>query len=135
MSLALEPRDSIALLEPVWNHFDRLDRTTKLLHNTKRRTQPWKTGLPVDFTLRDRSWGPIRQRWIAGAYHFLKREGPGGRYRRHPDPGQERFFFGLLRECLETGAVSEEMIRAEMARNHLRHDAFDLLERSAPPPA
>lgn len=130
MCLKLERRDSIALLESVWNHFDHLDETTKLLHNTKRRTQPWKTGLPVDFTVRDKSWGPISQRWITDIYHSLKGERTGGHYQRHPDPRQERFFFRLLRECLEVGSVSEELIKEEMAKNHLRHDAFELLDES-----
>ena len=55
-----------------------------------------------------------------------------GHYRRHWDPNQERFFFGLLRECLEKGVVSEEMLREEMARNHVRHDALELVERTPP---
>jgi hypothetical protein len=50
--LAHEPRDSIGALEEGWNDFDRLTPATRLLHNTKRRTQPWKTGLPIDFTNR-----------------------------------------------------------------------------------
>jgi hypothetical protein len=47
-------------------------------------------------------------------------------------PNQERFFFGLLRECLEKGVVSEQMLREEMARNHVRHDALELVERTPP---
>jgi hypothetical protein len=52
------------------------------------------------------------------------------RYKRHPDPNQERFFFGLLRECLEAGIVSEAMLKAEMAQDHVRHDALEMLERT-----
>jgi len=47
-------------------------------------------------------------------------------------------FFGLLKECLAQGAITEEELRQEMAVNHLRHDAFEVLERTpdlAPPPA
>ena len=40
--------------------------------------------------------------------------------------------FGLLRECLEKGVVSEQMLREGMARNHVRHDALELVERTAP---
>ena len=29
--------------------FRPLTPATKLVHNTQRRTQPWKTGLPVDY--------------------------------------------------------------------------------------
>ncbi len=53
-----------------------------------------------------------------------------GKYQPHPDPAQEYFFFGLLRECLDQGIVSEEMLRKEMRQNHVRHDAFEVLERT-----
>jgi hypothetical protein len=55
-----------------------------------------------------------------------------GRYRAHPDQNQERFFFGLLRECVDQGIVTEDMLRAEMRRNHVRHDAFEVLDRTPP---
>ena len=48
--LHYEPEETIGLFEDEWNNFDQLTERTKLLHNTKRRTQPWKTGLPMDFT-------------------------------------------------------------------------------------
>ena len=41
--------ETAGYFEPEWNDFDRLTPATKMLHNTKRRTQPWKTGLPVDY--------------------------------------------------------------------------------------
>ena len=49
ISLKLEPRETIGLFEKEWNDFDRLTPATKMLHNTRRITQPWKTGLPIDF--------------------------------------------------------------------------------------
>ncbi|MGF1640380.1 MAG: hypothetical protein ACFCUO_05475 [Rhodospirillales bacterium] len=133
ISLKLEPRESIGLLEPEWNDFDRLSADTKMVHNTRRITQPWKTGLPVDFTPAEtfRLFPPIGwvMRWrrqLFGAHAFL------GRYRRHPDGNQERLFFGLLRECLERGIVSEALVRREMDENHVRHDAFEVIERTPP---
>lgn len=54
MVLAHEPPEHIGWLEPEWNDFDHLTPQTRMLHNTKRRTQPWKTGLPVDFTPADK---------------------------------------------------------------------------------
>ena len=53
-------------------------------------------------------------------------------YKPHPDPKQEAFFFGLLRECVDKRIVSEDFIREEIARKHVRHDAFDVLDRVAP---
>jgi hypothetical protein len=129
--LRLEPADTIGLFEPEWNDFDKLTERTKLLHNTHRRTQPWKTGLPVDWRLPDvyRPFPPLG--WLVrakgrlfGEYAFL------GRYVRHPDPNQEHFFFGLLRECLEKGVITETLLRQEMQRNHVRHDAFEVIERT-----
>ena len=38
----------------------------------------------------------------------------------------------LLRECLEKGIVSEQMLRQEMRRNHVRHDALEVIERTPP---
>jgi len=37
-------------LPRVWNNLDTLTPETKMLHTTNRLTQPWKTGLPIDFT-------------------------------------------------------------------------------------
>ena len=133
ISLKLEPRETIELFEPEWNDFDRLTPETRLLHNTKRWNQPWKTGLPVDFhpaantpLSRMLAWFRTVPQTVLGRYALL------GHYRRHWDPNQERFFFGLLRECLEQGVVSEQMLREEMARNHVRHDALELVERTPP---
>ncbi|HEU0306624.1 MAG TPA: hypothetical protein VFR30_06615, partial [Lysobacter sp.] len=96
ISLKLEPREHIGLFEPEWNDFDHLGANTRLLHNTKRWNQPWKTGLPVDFTPADNSvFAPLT--WFRRARAALfGRYGMLGAYRPHPDPNQERFFFGLL---------------------------------------
>ena len=48
--LKTEPRESIGFFEDEWNDFDTLTPETRLIHNTKRQTQPGKTGLPVDYT-------------------------------------------------------------------------------------
>lgn len=131
--LKLEPRETIGLFEDEWNDFDHLSEGTKMLHNTKRRTQPWKTGLPVDFRPPEtfslfppRGWIKRTRRNLFGEYGLL------GHYKDHPDPQQERFIFGLLRAALEDGAISEEFVREEMRKNHVRHDALELLERTPP---
>ncbi|MEB2344144.1 MAG: hypothetical protein OZ948_05340 [Deltaproteobacteria bacterium] len=131
--LRLEDEATIGAFEDEWNDFDRLTPATRLLHNTRRWTQPWKTGLPVDFVPGEKftglpgvSWLMRKRREWFGDHAFL------GRYLRHPDARQERFFFGLLRECLERGVVSEELLRREMKCNHVRHDALEVLERTPP---
>ncbi len=133
MVLAYENPEHIGYLEDCWNDFDHLGPETRLLHNTKRRTQPWKTGLPVDYTPADKfkdkpllaSLNRLRAK-LFGEYGLL------GHYHPHPDSNQEAFFFGLLKECLENGHVSEALVRDEMAKNHVRHDAFEVLERTPP---
>ena len=128
-----ESPDNIGVLEDEWNDFDRLTENTRMLHNTKRRTQPWKTGLPVDFTPADKlkkypvlaKLNNLRSR-IFGEYGLL------GHYHAHPDPKQEQLFFGLVRECLEQGIISESLIEDEMRQNHVRHDALQVVERTPP---
>ena len=48
---------------------------------------------------------------------------PVARYKRHPDPAQERLFFTLLGECLANGSVTSSLLDAEIARGHIRSDA------------
>ena len=124
MWLELERRDSIGLFEAEWNDYDRLTPDTRFLHNTRRETQPWKTGLPVDFET-GKEPRPFSPKGL------LRRFRPD-RYRPHPDPKQEQYFFSLLRECLDAGLVTEQVLREEMRRDHLRHDA---LERIAQAPS
>ncbi len=133
INLDLEPPETIGLFEPQWNDFDRLTPNTKMVHNTKRRTQPWKTGLPVDFMPAETfrmfpplGWLERARRRLFGDYGLL------GHYVRHPDQKQEQLFFGLLRECLEKGIVTEELLREEMRHNHVRHDAFEVIEQVPP---
>ena len=127
VSLKLEPPETIGAFEDEWNDFDRLTPRTRLLHNTRRRTQPWKTGLPVDYTPTEFvpviGWLMRTRRVLFGDHALL------GRYARHPDRNQEALFFGLLRECLERGIVDEALLRDAMAQNHIRHDALEVIAR------
>lgn len=131
MVLGYEDPANIGYLPDCWNDFDHLDSNTRLLHNTKRKTQPWKTGLPVDYTPADKfkdkpllaTANRLRAK-VFGEYGLL------GHYREHPDLTQQDFFFGLLKECLQNGHVSEDLVREEIRKNHVRHDAFEVLERT-----
>ena len=131
--LKTEPRDSIGLFEKEWNDFDHLSSQTRMLHTTKRRTQPWKTGLPIDHRPREKfryfpplAWLMKGRRKLFGEYAFL------GHYKQHPDINQQNLFSGLLRECIEEGTVSEDMVREQMSLNHVRHDAFEVLDQTPP---
>ena len=108
---------TICFLEPEWNDFDRLTPKTKILHTTKRRTQPWKAGLPIDYTLRER-----------GPFDFLRRL-KRWRYEAHPDRNQEALVYSLLADLVDRGEVSKQELVAEMAANHVRHDSLELVDR------
>ena len=129
VKLEYEPDDTVGVLENEWNDFDQLTPKTKILHNTYRRTQPWKTGLPIDFTVRVKA-----KKFPASVVRSVKQWFNLGKpkiYQRHPDPKQEQLFFDLLSECLEQGIVTEGMLQREMASNHIRHDALQLCHRHA----
>jgi hypothetical protein len=126
MGLGYEDPASIGEMEPGWNDFDHLGPDTRLLHNTRRMTQPWKTGLQVDFLPVERfppfppfGWLMKARRQLFGDYGLL------GRYRKHPDRRQEMLFWALLREAMVDGAVSETFLKEEMERGHLRPDALE----------
>jgi len=126
--LQLEPLERIGRLADEWNDLDHLSPGTKLLHNTQRRTQPWLTGLPIDFGSQ-----AIGRRAAAAWLDRLRgrrRRDPRSTYQPHPDRRQEQLFFGLLAECLREGTVTETMLREEMALANLRPDAFALLDRA-----
>jgi hypothetical protein len=121
-TLNAEPKGTVGHLESFWNDFDRLEADTKLIHNTKRRTQPWKTGLPIDFQNRIKIPFVDKILGTNGIVLPLK-------YKKHPDQRQEAFFFSLLKECLDQGKVSKEVVLEHMAKKHVRADALDVLAR------
>jgi hypothetical protein len=133
MGLKLEPPHSIGSFENEWNDLDKLTARTKMIHNTHRRTQPWKSGLKIDFHPPERPGGFLALGWFNRVRRRVLGDYAGlGHYRPHPDRKQEQFFFGLLRECVDKGIVTEDMLREEMRQNHIRHDAFEVLGRTQP---
>jgi hypothetical protein len=117
IQLKYEDRSNIGFLEREWNDFDNLTPATKILHTTKRRTQPWKTGLPVDYTLREQGpWDFLRRMWRR-------------KYEQHPDRNQEAFVYSLLAEMIDEGLVTKDELVRDMAANHIRHDSLDLIDR------
>ena len=117
IELKRQPAETVGLLEPEWNDFDRLNQRTKILHTTKRRTQPWKTGLPIDYTLRERGPLDFIRRWMRR------------RYDQHPDPNQEALVYSLLAEMLDRDLITRREIEDEMAASHIRADSLDLVDR------
>jgi hypothetical protein len=143
MTLQYEDPGTIGELEEEWNHFDTLNEKTKLIHMTSRITQPWKTGLPIDFSYSDlkrkksamRSGASLLRRVFAGVlnkdiYNNLPEK---GFYQPHPDKKQEEFFFGLLKECLDKKLINEEMLRIEIECGNVREDLFKIISNFGEP--
>jgi len=137
IKLELEPRESIGLLGEEWNDFDTLTEKTKLLHNTKRPTQPWKTGLPIEYgNMAPRTHFGIPTGWAKFARHLIAGgDSPYGRYKKHPDPRQEHLFFSLLREAMDEGVIDRNVVDAEVERGHVRRDALELVKSAKYPGA
>jgi hypothetical protein len=121
INLKREKLETIGLLEREWNDFDHLTPRTKLLHNTKRRTQPWKTGLPIDFTFRE------RKGLINLALPIVRMVAP--RYTRHPDRNQEAYFYALLAEAIDCDSITREQVEEHVRLGHVRPDSPELIER------
>ena len=126
VSLAREPE--VHELEAEWNNWDALTDGTKLLHTTNRLTQPWRTGLKIDFT-RNRMpklFGLIPREWIGRLRGTIPTT-----YQEHPDAKIRSFFFGLVRDALEKGAVTEEVIASEIKAGHVRPDLMACVRKAA----
>lgn len=114
----------IGELSEVWNSFDKLTEQTQLVHMTERSTQPWKTGLPINYNLNGQRLSGKIKLWLRshGWMPQTRRK-----FQKHPDPAQEAFFFQMLKECLETGAISEGYLRQSIQQQDVRADAWDML--------
>ncbi len=123
--LRLIKETSVGELPDIWNDLDELTPETRLLHTTERLTQPWKTGLPIDFTRNKmpKLFGFIPREWI----HKITGKYPS-KYQRHPDKKIEEFFFNLAGEALLAGVVSVSEIQDEMDKNHVRKDMLKILK-------
>lgn len=123
MSLKKEP--AIFELPRIWNSLDKLTPETKMLHTTNRLTQPWRTGLPIDFVR-----NPMPKLFgIIPREPLMKLIGKyPNTYQPHPDKNIEKFFFELLKEALEKGVVKESLVQEEISQGHVRKDAFAVLK-------
>jgi len=118
-SMSLNLNDlKIASLDRRFNSLDYMDDSTVLLHTTNRLTQPWKTGLRIDFTRNSPGFlGPIPRK------PFLKLAGKWpSRYRPHPNRNIEKAFFALTKKALISGYIEENDIRGQILQGNVRKD-------------
>jgi len=118
MSLTSE-KALIIELPRSWNSLDRIDDTTLMVHTTNRLTQPWKTGLPIDFT---RNRLPKIAGIIPREPLFSLMGKYPSTYQSHPDKKIEQFFFTLVRDALSSGAVTREQLEAQITEGNVRKD-------------
>ncbi len=110
LRLSGEAPEDIGPLSEEWNHLDTLTDRTRLLHYTDVRTQPWRTGLPLNYELHS----------LGSAEPDPQIHGP------NPDPRQESLFFELLGSALDSGDIGAEFLAAEIRAGRVRPDAFEL---------
>ena len=134
IGLHTEDPATIGDINEEWNSFDKLTNSTKLLHTTERLTQPWKTGLPIDFDQINKPcphqtgssvWQRIARKLGLGNMAEPLAEVP--RYQSHPDPAQEQLFFGLLKGAVEQGYLDRELLWESIKKNNVRPDVPQIL--------
>lgn len=137
MSLKYEDQNSIGFLEKEWNHMDQLSQKTKLIHFTKKITQPWKTGLPVDF-IPDKipaKWGFIPRAWTVGVKSFLLggfwREKASKVYLENPYKDQVEVFWRYAAEALKEGIYTLDEAKNEIRKGNIRKDFIEVLQKYA----
>lgn len=109
-----------------WNSLDALSPATKMLHTTVRITQPWRTGLPIDFTIQPmpKLFGFIPREPI----HKLLGKYPT-HYRPHPNAQIEASVLTLIRDAIDAGALMRSDVETGIASSNIRPDIFEALAR------
>lgn len=122
--MTLKSERAVQELSRVWNNLDLLTTDTRFLHTTNRLTQPWKTGLPIDFTRNPmpKLFGIIPREPI----HAIMGKYPTT-YQQHPDKKIEDFFIQLSRDALADGAVTRTRVEEEIRAGHVRKDLLELI--------
>ncbi len=141
--LSFESEGAIGELEREWNDYDRLDEHTKLLHNTRQKTQPWKTGLPFKLENMNNFYKKTRKTSLEKLLEFKEKgslamlkaaknivtTGEPIVYEKHADANQEEFFLSLLKEALREKFIQKEFVKAEIEAGHIRRDIFRAISR------
>ncbi len=103
----------------IYNSIDKLTGQTVFLHTSNRITQPWKTGLLIDFTINKPNplFGFIPRFWVGKPTH----------YKQHPDPLVVESFYSILKSAIERGAITYADIEVGVKNRDLRPDIRKIL--------
>ena len=122
------PHLRIVELDRRFNTVDLISEETISFHTTNRLTQPWKTGLKIDFT-RDKSkfkFG-IPLHWLLR----VKGKWPN-HYQCHPNEIVEKTFFELSKLALAEGKISKSQVDEAISNRWVRADFWDRMNRESP---
>ena len=122
--MTLKDERDVLEIPRTWNSLDYADLETKFLHTTNRLTQPWRTGLPIDFTRQKmpKLFGIIPREPI----HKILGKYPT-HYQKHKDENIEKIFLFLLKNAMRDGVINRYVIEQEVSAGHVRKDIFDIL--------
>lgn len=117
-------KEQVMEIPRTFNSLDTLTEDTVLLHTTNRITQPWRTGLPIDFTRNT----PPALFGIIPRIPLLKLRGKWpNTYQQHPDKKIETLVLSLFKEAYRDGVITREEIDMAIADNNLRKDIYEYL--------
>ena len=122
MTLKQEDQSSILEIPRIWNSLDTLTPETKMIHMTNRLTQPWKTGLPIDFTIAPmpKFFGIIPREPV----HKILGKYPT-HYQKHPNEEIEKLFFGLVKDAVNSGSLTKNEIANQISLGYVREDLLE----------
>ena len=124
MELRVFTDADIKPIDRKYNNLDAVNADTVMVHTTNRLTQPWSTGLPIDFTRNN----PGKYFKIIPKIPILKIMGKWpSKYQPHPDKKVEQMFFDLLKDTLTHHIVSKEELDEEISKSRLRRDIFKFI--------
>lgn len=126
ISLETEAHLKINTLEERYNSFDKVNDDTVLLHNTSRVTQPWKTGLEIDYLKERKGVKTFKSQIKKIAKKMLKPQRTEF-YKQHPDKKQSSLFFRNLSEAIHAKYVTEDQLSWAIENKYVRHDILEFL--------
>ena len=131
MNLTFLEENKFTSLSSKWNSFDELDNETIFLHTTTRITQPWKTGLNVDF---QQNYPKFRYKVIPNFPIKIlkeiitqKKHPPYSKYIEHPNKDIQKFFFTLVSGALSENFIDKELINYNIKKKYIRSDFYKCL--------
>jgi len=118
--ILLRDEPSVLELPSSWNSHDTIGAGTRALHMTRLETQPWRTGLLLDYGQRA---SPIlglfpRER----VRRLLGKRRPV--HQSHPERRIEQTFMQLLGEAFHAGAILESEIKGSIRKGFIRSDIW-----------